>query len=392
MESRYPCAGKPQGRGAVSRFDRYIFSQLLGVFGFFSLILVSVYWINRAVGLFDTLIGDGQTALVFVEFSLLALPNVIGLVLPISAFAAAVYVANRLTQDSELVVMQATGFSAFRLARPVLYFGLSVTAMMLVLAHVLVPASQSELVKRSTEVSQNVSARFLRDGQFTHPAPGITLYIRELAQSGELLDMFLADDRDPDLRNTYTARKALFARTETGPKLVMFDGMVQTLAKEGARLSVTRFVDFTYDLGGLVEDDAPQSRGVGEIPTAELLMESPALLAETGVDAQTLREAAHSRFAQPFLATAAALIGFSALLVGAFSRFGLWRQIIVAIVLLIVVQVISTYSSGLALLYPRGWTTLYAAPIVGTIFAAALLWLSQRARHLKRRPPAGLPA
>lgn len=376
----------------MSRFDRYIFSQLLGVFGFFSLILVSVYWINRAVGLFDTLIGDGQTALVFVEFSLLALPNVIGLVLPISAFAAAVYVANRLTQDSELVVMQATGFSAFRLARPVLYFGLSVTAMMLVLAHVLVPASQSELVKRSTEVSQNVSARFLRDGQFTHPAPGITLYIRELAQSGELLDMFLADDRDPDLRNTYTARKALFARTETGPKLVMFDGMVQTLAKEGARLSVTRFVDFTYDLGGLVEDDALQSRGVGEIPTAELLAESPALLAEAGVDVQTLREAAHSRIAQPFLATAAALIGFSALLVGAFSRFGLWRQIIVAIVLLIVVQVISTYSSGLALLYPRGWTTLYAAPIVGTIFAAALLWLSQRARHLKRRPLAGLPA
>ena len=376
----------------MSRFDRYIFSQLLGVFGFFSLILVSVYWINRAVGLFDTLIGDGQTALVFVEFSLLALPNVIGLVLPISAFAATVYVANRLTQDSELVVMQATGFSAFRLARPVLYFGLSVTAMMLVLAHVLVPASQSELVKRSTEVSQNVSARFLRDGQFTHPAPGITLYIRELAQSGELLDMFLSDDRDPDLRNTYTARKALFARTETGPKLIMFDGMVQSLAKEGERLSVTRFVDFTYDLGGLVEEATHQSRGVGEISTGELLAESAAVLTETGVDVKTLREAAHSRFAQPFLATAAALIGFSALLVGAFSRFGLWRQIIVAIALLIVVQVLSTYSSGLALAYPRGWMSLYLAPIVGSGLAAGLLWLSQRARHLKRPSLESLPA
>ena len=374
----------------MSRFDRYIFSHLLGVFGFFSLILVSVYWINRAVGLFDSLIGDGQTALVFLEFSLLALPSVIGLVLPISAFAAAVYVANRLAQDSELVVMQATGMSAFRLARPVLYFGLSVTAMMLILDNYLVPASQSELARRTREVSQNVSARFLRDGQFTHPAPGITLYIRELAQSGELLDMFLADDRDAGLRNTYTARKALFARTETGPKLVMFDGMVQSLTQDGARLSVTRFVDFTYDLGGLIEEKSGVSRGIGEIATAELLSESPSVMAETGADAPTLREAAHSRFSQPFLAVAAGLIGFSALLVGAFSRFGLWRQIMVAIVLLILVQVLSTFSSGWALAHPLGWITLYSAPLVGTGFAAFLLWLSQRSRRLKPRAAAGL--
>lgn len=84
-------------------------SQLLMLFGFFSLVLVSVYWVNRAVSLFDQLIGDGQSAVVFLEFTLLTLPNVIRLVLPISAFVATVYVVNRLITDSELVVMQAAG-------------------------------------------------------------------------------------------------------------------------------------------------------------------------------------------------------------------------------------------------------------------------------------------
>ena len=51
------------GQRRVSRLDRYLLSQLLGLFGFFSLVLVAVYWINRAVGLFDQLIGDGQSAL-----------------------------------------------------------------------------------------------------------------------------------------------------------------------------------------------------------------------------------------------------------------------------------------------------------------------------------------
>ncbi|MCF8512597.1 MAG: LptF/LptG family permease, partial [Rhodobacteraceae bacterium] len=68
----------------MPRFDRYLLVQLLAVFGFFALVLVSVYWVNRAVGLFDQLIGDAQTALVFLEFSLLTLPNVIRVVLPVA--------------------------------------------------------------------------------------------------------------------------------------------------------------------------------------------------------------------------------------------------------------------------------------------------------------------
>ena len=63
-------------------------SQLLVFFGFFALVLVAVFWINRAVQLVDRLISDGQTALVFLEFTALGLPRLITTVLPIAAFAA----------------------------------------------------------------------------------------------------------------------------------------------------------------------------------------------------------------------------------------------------------------------------------------------------------------
>ena len=106
----------------VQRFDRYMLSQLLVLFGFFALVLVAVYWVNRAVVLFDRLIADGHSAGIFLEFTVLSLPAVVALVLPMSAFAAAVYVTNRLSNDSELVVVRATGFSPWRLARPVLAF------------------------------------------------------------------------------------------------------------------------------------------------------------------------------------------------------------------------------------------------------------------------------
>ena len=368
----------------MPRFDRYLLTQLLAVFGFFALVLVLVYWVNRAVGLFDQLIGDGQTALVFLEFSVLTLPNVIRVVLPIAAFAAAVFVANRLTQDSEMVVMQATGFSSFRLARPVLMFGLIVAAGLMVLSHVLVPASREALVLRYAEIRQNVTARFLTDGQFTHPAPGLTLYVRELAPSGELLDLFLTDARSPDRTTTYTAQKALFARTDSGPKLLMFNGLVQQVDGKTQRLSLTRFADFTYDLAGLIPQVTPGARNIDALSTAELLAADPADLAETGSTRAEFLYDGHNRFAQPFLAVGAALIGFAALLMGSFSRFGLWRQVGVAIVLLVAVQGVSSAATGFGLQTDRGWIWAYAAPIFGMALGIGMLWWSERPRRVRR--------
>lgn len=374
----------------MPRFDRYLLTQLLAVFGFFALVLVSIYWINRAIGLFDQLIGDGQSAMVFLEFSMLTLPNVIRVVLPIAAFAASVYVANRLMQDSELVVMQATGFSAFRLARPVLVFGMLVTCALLILAHVLVPASREALVARYAEIRQSVTARFLTDGQFTHPGSGVTLYIRKLAPSGELLDLFLTDGRNPDRVVTYTAEKALFARTESGPKLLMFNGMVQQMAGDERRLSMTRFDDFTYDLAGLLPEAKPGERNIDALSTAELFQADPAVLAETKQTRAAFLYDAHNRFGQPMLAIGAALIGFGALLMGAFSRFGLWRQIVLAIVLLVLVQAVSSVATKQGVRSESGWMFAYAAPLFAIALGTGLLWWSQRPRRVGKKPAVGV--
>lgn len=371
----------------MARFDRYLLSQFLALFGFFSLILVLIYWINRAVGLFDRIIGDGQSALVFLEISLLTLPNVIRVVLPVSAFVAAVYTTNRLTQDGELVVMQATGFSAFRLARPVFYFGLCVSVMLILLYNVIVPASRAVLADRTAEISANLTARFLVDGQFMHPTDGITFYIRDISDNGELLDVFLADDRNASARTTYTARKALLVRGDVDPKLIMFDGMSQSYDTSKTRLSVTHFSDFTYDLGGLLVAGTRGARSLDELSTLELLNPTPALTEETGASAPALLSDGHARIGQPFLALATALIGFATLLLGAFSRFGLWRQIVGAVVVLIVLQMINNAATSASVKMAGGWALVYVAPVLGCAMAAGMLWFAQRPRRRHRAGP-----
>lgn len=361
-------------------------SQLMVLFGFFSLVLVLVYWINRAVVLFDQLIADGQSAIVFLEFTALTLPAVIRLALPLAAFAAAVYVTNRMTTDAELVVVQATGFSPFRLARPVLCFGLVVALLMSILMHVLVPLSNARLAERQAEIAQNVTTRLLTEGQFIEPVAGVTFYIREITPTGELLDIFLSDNRSNAEQVTYTAAQAFLVREDETSQLVMIDGMVQTLRSADQRLFTTSFDDFAYNISNLI--DAPRTRGRRDahLSTRELLNPTPALLAETGRSAAQLIARGHDRFSQSFLGTIAALLGFATLMVGGYSRFGVWRQIFAAVFLIIVVKAVETLGLNIARSDPRYWAAAYLPLVAGLAMVWFLLFWAGRPYLFKRRP------
>ncbi len=365
----------------MSKLDRYVLTQLLTLFGFFSLILVAVYWVNRAVGLFDSLIGDGQTTWVFLQMSALTLPSVISTVLPSSAFVAGVYVANKLTQDSELVVMRALGFSSFRLARPVFYFAALVALMMAILTNVLVPLSNTALRERNAEIAQNATSRFLKDGQFMTVAQGVTLYIREITLNGELLDIFIADDRNARARVTYSAQRAFLIKSDLGPKLLMFDGMLQNFDAAHRNLSITHFSDLTYSMAPRARAQGQGDRRPAEVMTWEMLRPLPAILRETQSTAAALQFSGNYRLSWPLSAAAAGLIGFSTLLLGAFSRFGLWRQIMGAVVLLIVLYGVDIVASTVK---PFGWISAYAAPSVGLMIAVTILWISQRERPQRK--------
>jgi len=225
----------------LAKFDRYMLSQLLVLFGFFALVLVAVFWINRAVQLFDRLIGDGQTALVFMEFTALGLPRLITTVLPIAAFAATIYLTNRLNNESELTVMMATGTSPWRLAWPVALFGIVAALMTTVLSHFLVPAAAAQLSEREVEISRNITARLLTEGTFLSPTSGVTFYSRAIGEDGVLRDVFLADRRDEAERLIYTAAEAYLVRNGEGTSLIMVDGLAQRLAEPNKRLSTAKF-------------------------------------------------------------------------------------------------------------------------------------------------------
>ena len=359
-------------------------SQFMVLFGFFALVLVSIFWINKAVRMFDRLIGDGQPAWVFLEFTALTLPGVIGVVLPIAAFAAAVYVVHRLSAESELTVMQAMGYSPLRLIRPVLVFGAIIALMMSILAHLLIPNSLSQLRLRQDEVSRNISAKLLTEGEFLHPAPGITFYIRAITPEGELRDVFLSDRRDPRSAVTYTSSRAYLVQETGGTRLVMVAGLAQNIRREGNRLFTTHFDDFSYDISALVSNDAINLNKVAFASTFDMLRAPGAVAARTGTDIGLVLSELHGRFTDALMCIVAALVGFCTLLVGGFSRFGVWRQVLMAFGLLVTIKIVESAVVAPVLVNGALWPLLYLPILLGGTVSMGMLGLAVYPGFLRR--------
>jgi lipopolysaccharide export system permease protein len=371
----------------LGRFDKYLLHQLLMLFGLFSLILVLVFWVNKAVILLDRLMGDGQSITTFLKITTLGLPSIISDVLPITAFIAAVFAINRMSSESELVVVQATGYSPWRLARPVLVFGLIVALMVASLTHVLSPLARRELSLRSAEISHDITAKLLTEGSFVHPVSGITFYVREIPPSGELFDIYLSDSRTEGKRRNFLARRALIVKEDNGPVLLMFDGESHEYNTVSKKLSVTTFESFAYGLGDFLNTDAASSRPLRAISTYEIMTSRAAVQSETGSERVDLRKTIHDRNAKATLAIVAPLIGFAGLIAGGFSRFGLWRQIFMSFALLIFVKSIDSAGISATRRDPNDWPQLYLAFGVGLLITVALLWYASNPNMWRKKLP-----
>ncbi len=371
----------------MSRFDGYFLRQLLVLFGFFTLVLVGVFWITRSVSLFDRVISGGQSAMVFLEFTALTLPTLIRTVMPMAVFAAAVYATNRLSRESEMTVMLATGSSPWRLARAVLMFGLCAGLMMAVISVFLRPASVEQLEQRQAEVAGDVTAQLLNEGEFLHPATGVTVYIGSIDLDGTLHEVFVSDRRDQANPVSYSSTTAYLVNQASGIHLVMLDGVALRFDQQGNTLSSTLFEDASYDISELTSQTDMGRRSLEAIPTLELIRDRDAIAVADDYGPGQLVEELHQRFSWVAICIAVALVGYSALMLGSFSRFGLWPQILGAFTILILLEGLRGFVSPVVIAEPELWAMLYLPALIG--IALSGLFLAFAGRPLFRRPGGG---
>ena len=219
------------GLGAVipSAIARYIFATTFSAFAIVLFSLTSVIWITQALREVDLMTSRGQTVLVFLGITGLIIPMLVMVIAPIALMIAVMHAIGRLSNDSELIVMNAAGMSPWVLFRPFLYMAILVSVVMTIIGSWLGPLGLQTLNRWANDVRADLVTNIVQPGRFNGFERGLTFHVRERSPNGVLLGVFVDDRRNPRERATFLAEKGTLVKDERGTFLVLETGSVQRL-------------------------------------------------------------------------------------------------------------------------------------------------------------------
>ena len=147
--------------------------------------LTGVIWITQALRGIDMMTSQGQTMLVFVGLTGLAIPSLVLVIAPIALVIAVAYVLNKLSTDSEIIVMNAAGMPPWRLFRPFLYATIVVSVDGLLHRGLCRSGRLAPDLKCwDAEITADVFSNMLQPGKFVEIERNLTLRVRERQPGG----------------------------------------------------------------------------------------------------------------------------------------------------------------------------------------------------------------
>jgi lipopolysaccharide export system permease protein len=211
----------------MGSIGRYIFRTTLGAFLVVLVSLTAVIWVTQALRDIDIITNQGQTILVFVGVTGLIIPLLVLVIAPIALLIAAAHVLNKMSNDSEIIVMNAAGMSPWILFRAFMAAAIVVSLLVAAISAYFAPKGLRMLRDWLTEVRANVVSNIVQPGRFTAIESGVTIHIRERRPNGQLAGIFLDDRRNPNERITVLSEVGELLDNSSGTYLVLQKGVVQ---------------------------------------------------------------------------------------------------------------------------------------------------------------------
>lgn len=364
-------------------FDRYLFKNLLIATVFVSVTLAAVIFLTQSLRFLELVINSGASSTAFWILTFLALPRFFEIILPIALMAATVFVYNKLTMDSELIVMRGAGTSPMALARPALGVAALTTVVLWIMTMWLGPVSLTNMQQMRQVIKAQYSTLLFREGVFNAVAPGLTVFIRAKDSSGEMGGIMIHDSREESERPaTILAKRGVIVATDEGQQVLVYDGSRQSLNAETGVLEKLDFTRYSIDLPEGSGPVRQRWREPDERTFLELFNPDPANKRDVESRHEFMVEA-HRRMVSPLLAPAFVLIVLSFLLLGPVDRRGQGLRITMAVVTTILVQ--GLYLAAFNMARQSGWGLALMYLLVLIPIISGLFLLSGAAEKFRQR-------
>ncbi len=273
-----------------------IFSPfLLGLFVFTGVLLM-----GRMLKLADMVVSKGVPVSEVFLLILYLLPNFAIITLPMALLLAVLIGFSRLSADSEIIAMKASGISLYRLLPPVLLIALFAYLLTSFNAIYLLPKGNAAFKEMLYHVIQGRLNLSLKEQVFNTTIPGLLIYIEKNdGQKGKLSGLMIQDERKPEEVSTIFAKTGSLGMDEKDKKLYIHlsDGSIHQPRPKG----IYRQLDFQeYALSiDLAKTGTAFEKNEADMTLAEIRQNMKRGIFSTKVLTDMELEL-HRRFALPF--------------------------------------------------------------------------------------------
>jgi lipopolysaccharide export system permease protein len=294
----------------MGSIDRYIFRTTLASFVLVLVSLTGVIWITQALRDIDLMTSERQTIITFLGITSLVIPALVLIISPVALMIAISHTLNKLATDSEIIVMNAAGFSPFRLFRPFVYATCVVSLLVAFIAAYLAPDGMRRLKQWSAEITADVLTNILQPGHFAQLDQNLTIRIRERLPGGQLAGVFIDDRRDPAERVSIVADRGTVMKNGDGSFLVLEDGNLQRFEIDKHDPALVAFARYAFDMSKFSNQSHDVALGIRERYLWELLSPADDDPVYSQIPGQ-FRAELHDRFMAPLYPFAFAALTFA---------------------------------------------------------------------------------
>lgn len=180
---------------------RYLFTEISGPFGLALFLVLILFLIQKIFVLTDWAMNRGVNLLDLLRLLVYLVPLILFTILPMITLFAVLLAVGRLSSDSEIIALKASGISLSHLLPPVLIFAGLSSAVALSLALEIVPRGNRLSRGLRFRILQRYSEAGIPPRTFIDFLPGMVFYVRGRDEDGLKGVMISQEIRDPKDRN-----------------------------------------------------------------------------------------------------------------------------------------------------------------------------------------------
>ena len=340
--------------------------------------LAGIGILSQSLEQLEVIVERGQSVWVMAKLTLLAVPQLLAVIIPIGLFVGALIALTRLQREQELTAVFASGVTRWSAIRPAVRIAVIAALLTLLVTTIGQPWAQRQARAEAFAVRTDLATLLVQEGRFVEGPNGLTVYVQQIEQNGLLKNLFVYLE-EGDKVTTWDAAEARFSRIDGQPYLTLLNGSWQRYSSRGV-LEYLSFGRQDVPLAQYSEVTERVRYKPSDLYLTQLFNPSPQELERVGTAGELAAEG-HSRLSAPLYALMAMAMALTAIMGGQFSRTGYGLRIAKAAGIFLVVR-IAGYGVVSASAW-NGWLNLfqYLLPIVATAVALRLLFRALKPRR-----------